>query len=214
MMQLNMKYIYLCAVCMQHYLEHGTHLDKLNIVVYYKMSYPPPPGPPPPLYAPPPGPPPPLYAPPPGPPPPLYAPPPPPRYAPPPGPPPPPTSGDPGAEAAKVLRWNKQQQLVAEEEQRYHASPLPPPTSGDPFGTNYRDYHSPYNTERQLPEGWRKSVDPVTKNPVWVQDSTGILRYDPPPNGGAKNKKTSKRRSNRLRKASRRKASRRRTGKK
>jgi hypothetical protein len=101
-------------------------------------------------------------------------------------------AGDPGAEAAKALRWNKQQQLVAEEEQRYHASPLPPPTSD------------------KLPEGWRKTVDPVTKNPVWVQDSTGILRYDPPPpNGGAKNKKTSKRRSNRLRKASRRKASRR-----
>ena len=75
------------------HLKHGTHLDKLNIVVFYKMSYPPPsfaawaashaapsaPGPPPPASAQ-------AY------PPPSYPPPPPPysapHYPPPPGPPP------------------------------------------------------------------------------------------------------------------------------
>ena len=30
-------YLFVCRV--QHHLEHGTHLDKLNIVVFYKMSF-------------------------------------------------------------------------------------------------------------------------------------------------------------------------------
>jgi hypothetical protein len=114
--------------------------------------------------------------------------------------------------AAKELKWHKGQQLLAQEMKKYHGPHYPPPpASAQAYPPPH--YPPPPPTSDKLPEGWRASVDPVTNNPVWVNDAKGIVRYDSPyndrpPKGGAKNKKTSKRRL-RSRNASRRKASRR-----
>jgi hypothetical protein len=125
MMQLNVKCIYLCAVC--NTIWNGTHAA--------------PPGPP---------------------------------SAPPP---PSAAAAEAAVKAAKELKWYKGQQLLAQEMQKYHGphylppplNPSPPPTSGDPYGSGYIDYHINRELDK-LPEGWRASVDPVTKNPVWVHD--------------------------------------------
>ena len=51
-----------------------------------------------------------------------------------------------------------------------------------------------------LPEGWRYTLDPVTGTPIWVENSSGTVRYNPPPNGGrrTKNRKISKRMKKRV----------------
>ncbi len=126
------------------------------------------------------------------------------------------------AAATVVNRQQQQQHTPAAHPPLYPPPSYPPPPltptpTRDIFG--YGPYYdAAYNAaavasgQDKLPEGWRKSVEPETGNAVWVHDKKGILSYEPPKNGGAKNKKKHSCRTKRRR--HRRKASRRRTGKK
>jgi hypothetical protein len=53
--------------------------------------------------------------------------------------------------------------------------------------------HVPSDTSAPpLPKGWRYTLDPVTGTPIWVENSSGTVRYNPPPpngNGGRRTKK-------------------------
>jgi hypothetical protein len=49
--------------------------------------------------------------------------------------------------------------------------------------------HVPSNTSLSaappLPKDWRHTFDPVTKTPLWVNDRSGTVMYEPPPTEGA-----------------------------